>query len=67
NGMAETAQLEAAVQALSDIVKINTVNNHEQLVADYLVTLLKQHGIEAQSIEYAPGRVNLVAEIGDGH
>ncbi|MBX4154029.1 ArgE/DapE family deacylase [Lactiplantibacillus plantarum] len=67
NGMAETAQLEAAVQALSDIVKMNTVNNHEQLVADYLVTLLKQHGIEAQSIEYAPGRVNLVAEIGDGH
>ena len=26
NGMAETAQLEAAVQALSDIVKMNTVN-----------------------------------------
>lgn len=62
--MAETAQLEAAVKALSDIVKMNTVNDHEQLVADYLVALLKQHGIEAKTITYAPGRVNLVAEIG---
>lgn len=31
NGMAETAQLEAAVQALSDIVKMNTVNGRLQI------------------------------------
>lgn len=59
--------MEAAVQALSDIVKMNTVNDHEKLVADYLAKLLNEHGIEAKLIEYAPGRVNLVAEIGDGN
>ncbi|WP_048000463.1 ArgE/DapE family deacylase [Lactiplantibacillus herbarum] len=65
--MAETTQLTEAVQALSDIVKMNTANDHEQLVADYLAALLKDHGIESKMIEYAPGRVNLVAEIGDGN
>ncbi|MFC6180166.1 ArgE/DapE family deacylase [Lactiplantibacillus daowaiensis] len=59
--------MEAAVQALSDIVKMNTANDHEGLVADYLANLLKQHGIDAKLVEYAPGRVNLIAEIGDGN
>jgi len=58
--------MDETVQALSDIVKMNTVNDHEALVADYLAALLKQHGIEAKLITYAPGRKSLVAEIGDG-
>lgn len=59
--------MEETVQALVDIVKMNTVNDHEELVANYLQALFKRHGITSKLIEYAPGRVNLVAEIGDGH
>lgn len=59
--MAET------IQALSDIVKMNTVNDNEKPVADYLANLLKQHGIDAKLIDYGPNRTSLVAEIGDGN
>ncbi|CAM3165412.1 ArgE/DapE family deacylase [Lactiplantibacillus plajomi] len=59
--------MDETVQALADIVKMNTVNDHEGLVADYLERLFAAHGIESKKITYAPGRVSLVAEIGDGH
>nr|WP_137635740.1 ArgE/DapE family deacylase [Lactiplantibacillus songbeiensis] len=59
--------MDETVQALSELVKMNTVNDHEAVVADYLAALLKQHGIESKLIEYAPGRTSLVAEIGDGN
>lgn len=59
--------MDETVQALSELVKMNTVNDHEAVVADYLAALLKQHGIAAKLIEYAPGRTSLVAEIGDGN
>lgn len=58
--------MEETVQALTDVVKMNTVNDHEELVANYLKALFAKHGIDAKLIEYAPGRVSLVAEIGDG-
>lgn len=59
--------MDETIQALTDIVKMNTVNDHEAPVADYLAALFKQHGIDSKLIEYATGRVSLVAEIGDGH
>jgi len=59
--------MDEVVQALSDIIKLNTVNGHEKLVADYLADLLKKHGIDSQLIAYEPDRVSLVAEIGDGN
>ncbi|WP_125581087.1 ArgE/DapE family deacylase [Levilactobacillus cerevisiae] len=59
--------MDEVVQALSDIIKLNTVNGHEKLVADYLAKLLKQHGIDSKLIAYEPDRVSLVAEIGDGN
>lgn len=58
--------MDETIQALADVVQMNTVNDHEALVADYLQKLFKQHGIDSKLIEYAPGRVSLVAEIGDG-
>lgn len=59
--------MDEVVQALSDIIQLNTVNGHEKLVADYLANLLKQHGIDSKAVAYEPDRVSLVAEIGDGH
>ncbi|WP_367295624.1 ArgE/DapE family deacylase [Levilactobacillus yonginensis] len=59
--------MDEVVQALSDIIKLNTVNGHEKLVADYLADLLKQHGIDSRTYAYEPDRVSLVAEIGDGN
>ncbi|AVK61088.1 succinyl-diaminopimelate desuccinylase [Lactobacillus sp. CBA3605] len=56
-----------AVEALSAIVKMNTVNGNEKQVADYLAQLLNQHGIATKLIDYSPNRTSLVAEIGDGH
>ncbi|WP_338230869.1 ArgE/DapE family deacylase [Lactiplantibacillus paraxiangfangensis] len=54
-------------QALTDIVKMNTVNDHEELVANYLQKLFADHGIESKLVTYSPGRVSLVADIGDGN
>ncbi|RRK11346.1 M20/M25/M40 family metallo-hydrolase [Lactiplantibacillus garii] len=59
--------MDETVQALVDVVKMNTVNDHEELVAQYLTQLFKAHGIESKLVTYAPGRVSLVAEIGDGN
>ncbi|MFC6288967.1 ArgE/DapE family deacylase [Levilactobacillus angrenensis] len=59
--------MDEVVQALSDIIKLNTVNGHEKLVADYLTDLLQQHGISSKAVAYEPDRVSLVAEIGDGN
>ncbi|WP_261809377.1 ArgE/DapE family deacylase [Levilactobacillus humaensis] len=59
--------MDEVVQALSDIVKMNTVNGDEKKVADYIAALLAKHDIDSKTVEYAPGRVSLVAEIGDGN
>ena len=59
--------MDEMVQTLSDVIKLNTVNGDEKLVADYLAQLLKQHGITSKLIAYTPERVSLVAEIGDGN
>lgn len=59
--------MDEMVKTLQDVVRLNTVNGHEKVVADYLVDLLQQHGIPSQTFAYEPDRVSVVAEIGDGH
>jgi len=59
--------MDEVVQALSDIVKMNTVNGAEKQVTDYIAALLAKHGIASKLVEYAPDRASLVAEIGDGN
>lgn len=54
------------VQILADIVKIESVNDHELEVAKYLQQLLKQHDIPSKIINISDTRANLVAEIGSG-
>lgn len=54
------------IQVLSDLVAINTANDNEKEVAEYLQNLLSNHGIQSQMIKYSDTRYNLVAEIGSG-
>lgn len=51
-------QFDSAVKMLSDYLKIDTTNppGNEALGAKYLADILKDHGIEAQIFETAPGR-----------
>ncbi len=51
------------VKVLQDIIKINTENDNEELVAKYLQKLLKDNGIESELIYFSEGRANLVAKI----
>lgn len=53
------------LQILQHLVSLNSVNGNEAAVADYIKKLFANHGIESRLIPYAPGRSNLVAEIGD--
>ncbi|USS91341.1 ArgE/DapE family deacylase [Fructilactobacillus carniphilus] len=55
------------IKLLSDLVAIQSVNNHEAEVAEYLKMVFRRHQIPAQIINYQPGRANLVVEIGHGH
>ena len=52
---------EEKIKALQDIVRIKSVNDKEEEVAKYIQKLFKDHGIESELVEYAPGRSNLVA------
>lgn len=54
------------VQILQDIIRINTVNDHEKNVTDYIAKLFDHYGIKYETFEQFPGRTNLVAEIGQG-
>lgn len=51
------------VKILQDIIKINTENDNEELVAKYLQNLLKNNGIDSELITFSKGRANLVAKI----
>ncbi|VDG20153.1 succinyl-diaminopimelate desuccinylase [Lactobacillus sp.] [Lactiplantibacillus mudanjiangensis] len=55
---------EEKVQILADLVHIESVNDHEALVAQYLQKLFADHGIDAQLMAVSDGRANLLAEIG---
>ncbi|UQS86085.1 M20/M25/M40 family metallo-hydrolase (plasmid) [Nicoliella spurrieriana] len=49
-----------------DLVNINTVADNEGAVAYYLKQLFAKHGIESKIVNQFPGRMNLIAEIGNG-
>lgn len=51
------------VKILQDIIKINTENDNEELLAKYLQKLLKNNGIDSELITFSKGRANLVAKI----
>ena len=37
--------MDEVVETLSDVIKLDTVNGNEKVVADYIAALLKEHGI----------------------
>ncbi len=53
---------------LDDLIKLQTVNGHEELVANYLKDLFAKNGIESELVKYDDERYNLIASIkkGDG-
>lgn len=51
---------------LTDLIAINTVNGNEAAIADYLEKIFKKFGVKTKRVEYAAGRVTLVAEVGTG-
>ncbi|MHC9531854.1 M20/M25/M40 family metallo-hydrolase [Dellaglioa sp. L3N] len=55
---------EEEISLLKDLVALNTENDHEELVADYLKELFEKHGIKSEKIVSAPNRANLIVEIG---
>src|SRR5699024_2248720 len=54
------------VQILSDIVAIETVNDNELEVCNYLQKLFSNYGIESKIQKIDERRANLIAEIGEG-
>lgn len=54
------------ITILQDVLRIKSVNDHEEAVAVYLQTLLQEFGIETELVEYSPGRSNLIAYL-DGN
>lgn len=51
---------------LSDLIAIETVNENEIEVANYLKDLFANYGIDSKIVPVTDTRVNLVAEIGEG-
>lgn len=58
---------EEKVNILRDIININTVNDNEIEVAQYLQRLFEQHQIESHIDRINDTRANLIATIGSGH
>lgn len=57
---------EEKVTFLSDLVAIDSVNENEIEVANYLKDLFAEYGIDSKIVPVTETRVNLVAEIGSG-
>lgn len=57
---------EEKLQILADLIAIESVNENEIEVANYLKDLFATYGIESEIIPVTDTRVNLVAEIGEG-
>lgn len=55
-----------ALSVLTDLVKIQSVNDHELQVATYLKKLFDQAGIESKILPLEGDRANLVATLGHG-
>lgn len=54
------------IRLLANIVKIQTENDHEIEVCEYLKDLLSQYDIDSKIVKVNDSRANLVAEIGSG-
>lgn len=57
---------EEKIKILADLIAIESVNENEIEVANYLKDLFTEYGIESKIIPVTDTRVNLVAEIGSG-
>lgn len=57
---------EEKVEILADLVGIESVNDNELDVANYLHDLFQKHHIDSKIIKLTDTRANLVAEIGSG-
>lgn len=57
---------EEKIQILEDLIAIESVNENEIEVAEYLQKLFGEYGIESEIVPVTSTRVNLVAEIGNG-
>lgn len=44
-----------ALRILSDLIAIDSANDHESLVADYLTNLFKNYPVNIERVTYAPG------------
>ncbi|MCX8723931.1 ArgE/DapE family deacylase [Lactobacillus sp. B4005] len=54
-----------ALRILSDLIAIDSANDHESLVADYLTNLFKNYPVNIERVTYEPGRDNLVVTMGN--
>ena len=54
-----------ALKILTDLMAINSANDHESVVADYLTSLFEQYSVQIVRVSYSAGRDNLVITIGD--
>lgn len=54
------------VELTQELIRFNTINppGNEDLICDYLKSLLESAGYECRKIEFAPRRASLVAKIG---
>lgn len=60
-----TMDKENKIDILTHLVQIDSANDHEKMIADYLEKLLTDHGITVKQVETATGRNNLIAELGE--
>ncbi|CAJ1191408.1 putative succinyl-diaminopimelate desuccinylase [Companilactobacillus paralimentarius] len=51
------------LSVLDDLIKLETVNDREEIVANYLKDLFEKHGISVELNKYADNRYNLIATI----
>ena len=51
------------LSVLDDLIKLETVNDREEIVANYLKDLFEKHGINVELNKYADNRYNLIAII----
>ncbi|MHA8110211.1 M20/M25/M40 family metallo-hydrolase [Lactobacillaceae bacterium Melli_B4] len=57
---------EAKIKILKDLIDIKSVNDNEGAVADYLLNLFRQYGIDAKLVAEFHNRSNIIAEMGNG-
>ncbi|KRM23642.1 ArgE/DapE family deacylase [Latilactobacillus graminis] len=53
------------IAILEKLVSVDTTDQAESVIADYLADLLAQHGIRSEKVTSKPGRENLVAYLGE--